>query len=81
MLSRVVCNSMFPSMKIPTNTIPSGWGLKDTSFYFAPEDGTFGGIVYQQGFSLTGTFSPRPTSEKHGAGSTDRVSLLFALCV
>jgi hypothetical protein len=48
-------NRMFPHWKIPTSDVPANWGLRDTSFYFAPKDGTFGGVTYQEGFSFSGT--------------------------
>merc|ERR1712093_118217 len=47
-------NRMFPAWRIPPTDVPANWGLRDTSFYFAPKDGTFGGVTYQEGFAFSG---------------------------
>jgi len=43
---------------IPINVsdIPCDWGILDTSFYIAPESGTFNQVTYQQGFWIDGGF-------------------------
>jgi hypothetical protein len=58
-------NRMFPAWQIPTSDVPANWGLRDTSFYFAPKDGTFGGVTYQEGFAFSGTLYHPPSIRTH----------------
>jgi len=47
-------NRANPSSPVPTGLLSSSWGITEASFYFAPEDGTFGPITYTAGFGVTG---------------------------
>jgi len=47
-------NMANPSSPVPTALLAASWGITEASFYFAPEDGTFGPITYQKGFGVTG---------------------------
>jgi len=47
-------NKVNPSTPVPTAQLAADWGITSASFYFAPEEGTFGPITYQPGFGLAG---------------------------
>jgi hypothetical protein len=47
-------NKINPTAPVPTTGLSPTWGIKSASFYFAPEDGTFGPITYSKGFGVTG---------------------------
>ncbi len=54
-------NTIFPNLKIPLDPVLTNWGITDTSFYFAPADGSFGNIQYQAGFGFSGKHNPHPS--------------------
>jgi len=47
-------NKINPGSIVPTSLLSPTWGITSASFYFAPEDGTFGPISYKEGFGVTG---------------------------
>jgi len=47
-------NKINPNSVVPTALLAPSWGVTSASFYFAPEDGTFGPISYKQGFGVSG---------------------------
>jgi hypothetical protein len=49
-----VWNNINPNSKVPSSLLAPSWGITEASFYFAPEDGTFGPITYKQGFGVSG---------------------------
>jgi len=47
-------NKANPNSPVPTALLEPSWGITEASFYFAPEDGTFGPITYTAGFGVSG---------------------------
>jgi len=47
-------NKINPNSIVPTTNLSPDWGITSASFYFAPDDGTFGPLTYKQGFGISG---------------------------